>query len=158
MLDSICHIMWYCIPENQNFHVFCSVSAMLSGWGRNPEPTKHKTGVLHTTCYTYWGSHSCSWQFKFSACDAIPPDELFPVFQRIKVPASSGSCSSRSCFTLKMKALWSLGTSGGIIPPLTHCHIPRWSQCSTAMRFSQFFKVLSEKLKKKKLYKKEVTS
>ena len=112
------------------------------------EPRTYQTQNRSATRYTYWGSHSRSWRFKFSGCDAIPPDELFLMFERIKVPESSGSCSSRSCFTLKMNALWSLDTSGGIIHPLTHCHIPRWSQCSTAMRFSRFFKVLSEKLQK----------
>jgi len=100
------------------------------------EPRTCQTQNRSATRYTYWRSYNCGWRFKFSGCDVVPAGELFLMFQRIKVPASSGSCSSRRCFTLKMKALRSLNMSGGIIHPLTHCHIPRWSQCSIAMRFS----------------------
>ena len=49
MSDSIRQITWYCILVNQDFQVFCGVSAAPSSRDMNPEPTKHKTGVLHAT-------------------------------------------------------------------------------------------------------------
>ena len=72
-LDSLCHITWYRIPENQDFQVFCSVSPMVSSWDTNPEPAKHKTGALHILTFSQlWLTAQVFWMRCCTSRWAVP--------------------------------------------------------------------------------------